>query len=210
MESLQNKYIRRHSTPQGEALDWIERQTNVHTNFPQMLSGSVQGAFLRMLCSSLSARRVLEIGTFTGYSAVCLASGMAEGGHLDALEINDEMEDLIRAGWERAGVTDRITLHIGDALETLKSLEGPYDMVYIDANKREYVSYYKLVKPLVRHGGLIVADDVMMGGKVYAEPPASDPQTTGLMEFNDMVASDSEVEVVILPVRDGLSIIRKL
>ncbi|MCQ2156221.1 MAG: O-methyltransferase [Bacteroidales bacterium] len=210
MESLQNKYIRRHSTPQGEALDWIERQTNVHTNFPQMLSGSVQGAFLRMLCSSLSARRVLEIGTFTGYSAVCLASGMAEGGHLDALEINDEMEDLIRAGWERAGVTDRITLHIGDALETLKSLEGPYDMVYIDANKREYASYYKLVKPLVRHGGLIVADDVMMGGKVYAEPPASDPQTTGLMEFNDMVASDSEVEVVILPVRDGLSIIRKL
>lgn len=210
MESLQNKYIRRHSTPQGEALDWIERQTNVHTNFPQMLSGSVQGAFLRMLCSSLSARRVLEIGTFTGYSAVCLASGMAEEGHLDALEINDEMEDLIRAGWERAGVTDRITLHIGDALETLKSLEGPYDMVYIDANKREYASYYKLVKPLVRHGGLIVADDVMMGGKVYAEPPASDPQTTGLMEFNDMVASDSEVEVVILPVRDGLSIIRKL
>lgn len=207
---MQNKYIRRHSTPQGEALDWIERQTNVHTNFPQMLSGSVQGAFLRMLCSSLSARRVLEIGTFTGYSAVCLASGMAEGGHLDALEINDEMEDLIRAGWERAGVTDRITLHIGDALETLKRLEGPYDMVYIDANKREYASYYKLVKPLVRHGGLIVADDVMMGGKVYAEPPASDPQTTGLMEFNDMVASDSDVEVVILPVRDGLSIIRKL
>jgi len=163
-----------------------------------------------MIVKMTGAAGILEIGTFTGYSAICMASVLPAGGHLDTLEINDEMEDLIREGWDRAGVSDRITLHIGDALETLKSLAGKvYDLVYIDANKRQYCDYYEMVLPLLRSGGVIIADDVMMGGKVCSEPPATDPQTRGLIAFNDMVAADPRVESVILPLRDGLTLIRK-
>lgn len=214
METPLEEYLRTHSTPAGEALEWIQAQTNIHTNYPQMLSGPVQGRLLTMLVELSAARRVLEIGTFTGYSTVCLAQGLPEGGHVDALEINDELEDLIRASWERAGVSDRITLHIGDALGWLAGLPaspdgGLFDLVYIDANKREYLQYYEAVLPLLRAGGLIVADDVMQGGKVYSKPAATDAQTRGLRDFNDAVASDPRVEVVLLPIRDGISLIRK-
>lgn len=214
METPLEEYLRTHSTPAGEALEWIQAQTNIHTNYPQMLSGPVQGRLLTMLVQLSAARRVLEIGTFTGYSTVCLAQGLPEGGHVDALEINDELEDLIRASWERAGVSDRITLHIGDALGWLAGLPAPpdgglFDLVYIDANKREYLQYYEAVLPLLRAGGLIVADDVMQGGKVYSKPAATDAQTRGLRAFNDAVASDPRVEVVLLPIRDGISLIRK-
>lgn len=214
MESSADRYIREHSSLPAEALDWIEKQTNIHTNYPQMLSGPVQGALLKMLVELSGARRVLEIGAFTGYSSTCLALGLPDGGHLDALEINDELEDLIRAGWERAGVTGLVTLHIGDAVETLGTLasdapESLYDLVFIDANKREYLQYYELVLPLLRQGGLMVADDVLWGGKVYADPTPHDAQTIALLDFNDTVASDPRVEVVILPLRDGLSLIRK-
>lgn len=207
---MQNKYIIDHSVPQSEVLRWLEKQTNIRTNYPQMLCGPVQGAFLGMIVKMTDASRILEIGTFTGYSAICMASALPAGGHLDTLEINDELEDLIREGWERAGVSDRITLYIGDALETLKSMAGNiYDIVYIDANKRQYCDYYEMVLPLLRSGGVIIADDVMMGGKVCSEPPCTDPQTKGLMAFNDIVAADTRVESVILPLRDGLSLIRK-
>lgn len=192
-----------------EALRWVERQTNIRTNYPQMLSGSVQGGLLKMLVGISGAGRVLEIGTFTGYSSICMAMGLPEGGHIDALEINDEFEDLIREAWERAGVSGKLSLHIGDARKTLATLAGPYDLVFIDANKREYVDYYEAVLPLVRPGGLIVVDDVLMGGKVYADPVPTDAQTRGLAAFNDRVMEDRRVEVVILPLRDGLSIIRK-
>jgi len=212
MESLSEKYIRLHSTPQEEALSWIERQTNIHTNYPRMLSGAVQGRLLTMLVRLSGAANVLEIGTFTGYSAACLALGLEEGGHVDTLEINDELEDLTREGWKRASVSDRISLHIGDARQTIQSLAEDgmrYDLVYIDANKREYCEYYELVKPLLVSGGLILADDVLLGGKVYEETPSTDKQTRGLLAFNEMVVSDPDVEVVILPIRDGLSVIRK-
>lgn len=205
-----DKYAEAHTSALPSGLDWTVKQTHVRTNYPQMLSGPVQGQFLKMLVELTKARRVLEIGTFTGYSAACMALGLPEGGHLDALEINDELEDLILEGWRRAGVDSRISLHIGDACDLLKSLTGPYDFVYIDANKREYARYYELVKPMLGPGGLIVADDVMLGGKLCTDPPASDPQTQGLLAFNSLVASDPEVEQVVLPVRDGLSIIRKL
>lgn len=210
MQPSSDSYIAAHSSTPSEALDWIVRQTNIRTNYPQMLSGPVEGQLLKMLVSISGARRILEIGTFTGYSAVCLAAGMPEDGHIDALEINDELEDIIRDGWEQAGLTDRITLHIGDALKTLETLEGPYDFVYIDANKREYEAYYRLVIPMLGKGGIIVADDVMLGGKVYAEPPATDAQTAGLAAFNDLIATDPQVEQVMLPLRDGITIIRKL
>ncbi|MGM9787502.1 MAG: O-methyltransferase [Candidatus Cryptobacteroides sp.] len=213
MESAQDKYIREHSTAESEALKWLVRQTNLRTNYPRMLSGGVQGELLKLITEMLGARNVLEIGCFTGYSSIWLAMGLKEGGKLDSLEINDELEDLIREGWRRAGVQDKIELHIGDAIDTMEKLfkeNRKYDLVYIDANKREYLSYYKSAKRLLRRGGVILADDTMLGGKVYDCPETSDKQTRGLLEFNDFVASDPEVEQVILPLRDGLSIIRKL
>ena len=207
--SREEQYVAEHSSPQSEALEWIQKQTHIRTNYPRMLTGAVQGRFLTMLARISGAERVLEIGTFTGYSSTCFAYGMKEGGMVDTLEINDELEDLIREGWERAGVRDRITLHIGDAKETLRTLSGPYDIVYMDANKREYCDYYDLIFDLVRPGGLILADDVLWDGKLWQDPMPSDKQTLGIAAFNDMVAADSRVESVILPWRDGLNIIRK-
>lgn len=212
----EEKYIREHSTPRGAALEWIEKQTNIRTNHARMLSGAVQGRFLTMLVQMLGARKVLELGTFTGYSAVCLAMGLPEDGHLDTLEVNDELEDLVLEGFSRAGLSGKITLHIGDAVETLKRLsrdmhgaDDLYDMVYIDANKREYCEYYELVFGMVRPGGFILADNVLWDGKVFEDPMPQDRQTLGISRFNDMVASDPRVDSVILPLRDGLNIIRK-
>ena len=212
----EEKYIREHSTPRGAALEWIEKQTNIRTNHARMLSGAVQGRFLTMLVQMLGARKVLELGTFTGYSAVCLAMGLPEDGHLDTLEVNDELEDLVLEGFSRAGLSGKITLHIGDAVETLKRLSRDmhgagdlYDMVYIDANKREYCEYYELVFGMVRPGGFILADNVLWDGKVFEDPMPQDRQTLGISRFNDMVASDPRVESVILPLRDGLNVIRK-
>ena len=210
MDTPLSKYLKEHSSVPTEALDWLEKQTNIHTNYPHMLSGSVQGQFLKMMVELTGASRVLEIGAFTGYSTCCLALGLPEGGHVDSLEINDELEDLMREGWSRAGVSDRITLHLGDALQTLSSLSGPYDLVFIDANKREYTKYYEKVLPLVRKGGLIIADDVLWDGKVYDSQTSCDAQTAELIKFNNFAAADSRVEVVLLPLRDGLSLIRKL
>lgn len=212
METAEERYLKAHATPQTEALSWLERQTYIRTNYPRMLSGAVQGRFLTIMVELSKAASVLEIGTFTGYSSICMAYGLPEGGHIDALEINDELEDLIREGWERAGVADKVSLHIGDAKETLLRLreEGrEYDLVYIDANKREYCDYYETLFDMIRPGGCILADDVLWDGKLYQDPIPQDKQTQGIVKFNDMVAKDPRVEVVILPIRDGLSIIRK-
>lgn len=214
------RYIKEHTTPQGEALDWIEKQTNIRTNHARMLSGAVQGRFLMMMTEMIRPVRILELGTFTGYSSVCLASCLPEGGHLDTLEINDELEDLIVEGFGRAGLSDRITLHIGDCKKTLEQLRSGilgskdggtrlYDMVYMDANKREYPEYYSLIFDLVRPGGYILADNVLWDGKVYEDDVPGDRQTSGIARFNDMVAADPRVECVIVPMRDGLYLIRK-
>lgn len=202
------------SSPQGEALDWLQKQTNIRTNHARMLSGPVQGRFLKMIVEMCGARRVLELGSFTGYSGICLASGLPEDGHLDTLEINDELEDLILEGFSRAGLRERISLHIGDCLDTLKRFreEGrePYDLVFIDANKRDYPEYYELVFDLVRPGGWILADNVLWDGKVALDPLPQDRQTLGIDNFNRRVASDPRVESVIIPIRDGLNLIHKL
>lgn len=214
MESSLDKYLREHSTLPSPALEWIQKQTHIRTNFPRMLSGPVQGELLKMLVSLTGAKRILEIGSFTGYSTVCLALGGGEDCIVDALEINDELEELMREGWDKAGVSGRIRLHLGDACETLGRLAGKpgreYDFVFMDANKREYCKYYELLMPLLRPGGLLVADDVLWDGKVYAESVPSDAQTQGLLEFNRRVAEDPGVETVMLPLRDGLLLIRKL
>lgn len=211
MESPLEKYIEIHSSFKNEALDWLERQTNIRTNYPRMLTGKVQGEFLYMMTRMISPRNVLEIGTFTGYSAICMALALEGEGHIDTLEINDELEDLILEGFERAGVSGRVSLHIGDAVEFLRRQDGKklYDLTFIDANKREYPDYYELALTLTRPGGFILADDVLWDGKVYAEQVPTDKQTSGIVRFNDLAASDPRVETVILPVRHGLSIIRK-
>ena len=211
MESAQDKYIEEHCSISNEALDWLERQTNIRTNYPRMLTGKVQGEFLYMMTRMISPRNVLEIGTFTGYSAICMALALEEEGHIDTLEINDELEDLILEGFERAGVSGRVSLHIGDAVEFMRGQDGKklYDLTFIDANKREYPDYYELALTLTRPGGFILADDGLWDGKVYAEQVPTDKQTSGIVRFNDFAASDPRVETVILPVRHGLSIIRK-
>jgi predicted O-methyltransferase YrrM len=189
-----------------------------------MLSGSIQGELLRIIVQTSGAKRILELGTFTGYSAISLASALPSDGHLDTLELNDELEDLILEGFERAGLDEIIELHIGDCKETLKRLRAEmgldlnctasdsshlYDIVYMDANKREYCEYYELVFDMVRPGGLILADNVLWDGKVCQDPLPQDKQTLGITRFNDMVSSDPRVESVILPLRDGLNVIRK-
>ena len=223
------EYIEKHATRPDEALDWVVKQTHIRTNHARMLSGLIQGQLLRMIVQMCGAKRILELGTFTGFSAICLASGMGEGGHLDTLELNDELEDLILEGFERAGLENVIQLHIGDCKETLKSLrsgmglsESPevasastadneklYDIVYMDANKREYCEYYDLVFDMVRPGGLILADNVIWDGKVCQDPLPQDKQTLSIVKFNDMVSTDPRVESVILPLRDGINVIRK-
>jgi len=206
------RYIEEHASVPNEALAWVVKQTHIRTNHARMLSGAAQGQFMRMFAQMTGAKRILELGTFTGYSAICLASGLPEDGCLDTLELNDELEDLICEGFERAGLSDRITLHIGDCKETLRRFkeEGRiYDLVYIDANKREYCEYYDLVFDMVRPGGTIMADNVLWDGKVCQEPLPQDKQTLGITAFNDKISSDPRVESVILPLRDGLNIIRK-
>ena len=209
------KYIEDHATPQGEALDWIEKQTHIRTNHARMLSGHLQGELMRILVQISGARRILELGTFTGYSATCMASVLPADGHLDTLELNDELEDLILEGFEKAGVEEKVQLHIGDCKETLARLRAEmdpsklYDIVYIDANKREYCEYYDLVFDMVRPGGLILADNVIWDGKVCMDPLPQDKQTLEIVRFNDKVSADPRVESVILPLRDGLNVIRK-
>ena len=218
MENLY-KYIEEHSTRQTEALEWIEKQTHIRTNHGRMLTGAVQGRFLKMLVEATGPRNILEIGTFTGYSAVCLAMSLPEDGHMDTLEINDELEDLILEGFDRAGVREKISLIIGDAKESMVRLRKEiledgtrpqYDLVYIDANKREYPEYYDLVFDMVKTGGYILADNVLWDGKVCEDPMPRDRQTLGIAAFNDMAAADPRVESVIIPVRDGLNFIRKI
>lgn len=209
------KYIEEHASVPNEALDWVVKQTHIRTNHARMLSGAAQGQLMRMIAQMCGAKRILELGTFTGYSAICLASALQEDGHLDTLELNDELEDLILEGFEKAGLADRISLHIGDCKETLIKMRSEikenelYDLVYIDANKREYCEYYNLVFDMVRPGGIILADNVIWDGKVCQDPLPQDKQTLSIVRFNDIVSKDHRVESVILPIRDGLNIIRK-
>lgn len=208
MDALE-QYIRTNSTPQGEALDFVERESWLRTSHGRQICGPAVGALLRTFVQLLRPQRVLEIGTFSGYATLWMAEALPEGGTIDTIEKNDEMESLIREGFARAGMTERIRLHIGDALDLLPGLEGPYDLVFIDADKRDYVAFYQSVFDLVRPGGYIVADNVLWDGKVCSGEPPRDQQTRGILAFNDLVAGDSRVGNFILPLRDGLQIIRK-
>ena len=206
------EYISSHSTPENEVLEAITRDTYVHVLNPHMLSGHVQGRVLSMISHMIRPKRILELGTFTGYSALCLAEGLAEGGKLITIEHNDELEETIRRNIARSPLADRIELIIGDAKEVLNrpSLVDTYDLVFIDADKREYCAYLEAVYPLVPVGGFILADNTLWDGHIIDPAYDKDKQTQGLRAFNDKIKEDDRFEQVILPLRDGLTIIRKV
>lgn len=206
----ENEYIELHSKPVNDALNWLEKETHLRTNHARMLSGGAVGRLLNFIAKKIDARNILELGVFTGYSSICLASALPQDGHLDALELNDELESIIRTGYEKAGVAEKINLLFGDAKEIIPTLDRTYDMVFIDANKREYSDYYRLVIDKVRTGGVIVADNVLWDGKILDSLKNHDAQSEGISQFNELVRNDPDVDNFILPIRDGLNIITKL
>lgn len=200
-------YCERHTTPLSSLLQELERETHLKTLHPQMLSGRLQGQLLRVFSRLLQPQCILEVGTFTGYSALCLAEGLAPGGVLHTIEVNAELEYLIRRYIERAGWTDRIHLHVGAAEKIIPDLKGPFDLIFIDAGKQEYALFYELVIDRVRPGGLLLADNVLWSGKVL--DPAQDLDARALDAFNEEVQRDPRVDNVLLPVRDGLMVMRR-
>ena len=204
------EYISTHSTPENDILASITRETHLHVLNPHMLSGHVQGRVLSMISHMLRPKRILELGTFTGYSALCLAEGLEEGGKLVTIEHNDELEEMIRRNFARSPLGERIELHIGDCILEIEKLEGPFDLVFMDADKREYCAYLEAVYPLVPIGGFILADNTLWDGHVIDPAYDKDKQTLGLRAFNDKLKEDDRFEQVILPLRDGLTIIRKV
>lgn len=207
-DQLIEEYISAHISEEPPLLAQTYRETHLHHLYSRMCSGHVQGRLLKMLTAMIRPRRVLELGAFTGYSTLCMAEALEPGAELHTVEIDDELEDELLERFSRAQTAGSITLHIGDALEVLPTMEGKWDMVFMDANKRHYPQYYEMLVDRVNPGGYIIADNTLWDGKVAQTPPPSDAQTRGIMEFNDMVAKDSRVEVCIVPVRDGLTIIR--
>lgn len=203
-----DRYIEEHTEAEPEVLRELSRATHLEVLRPRMLSGNVQGQFLKMVCRIVNAKRVLEIGTYTGYAAISMAMGLGEDGFLHTIDINDEIEDFTREYISRSGLENRIRFHVGDACDIIPGLEETFDVVFIDADKREYLDYYKLVFDKVRPGGIILADDVLWDGKVLEVNP-NDAQTKGIIAFNDYVQADRRVEKVMLPLRHGLFMVRK-
>ena len=205
------EYISLHSTPENEVLASITRDTYVHILNPHMLSGHVQGRVLSMISHMIRPQRILELGAFTGYSALCLAEGLAEGGRLVTIEHNDELEETIERNLNLSSLREKIELRIGDCKLVIGDLKDQvFDLVFIDADKREYCDYLELVYPLVPVGGFILADNTLWDGHVIDPVYDKDKQTLGLRAFNDRLKKDDRFEQVILPLRDGLTIIRKV
>jgi predicted O-methyltransferase YrrM len=204
------EYIEQHSSPESDVLKQIVHSTHLEMINPRMMSGHVQGRVLSMISQMIQPSRILELGTFTGYSALCLAEGLREDGRLVSLEHNDELEDMIRRNLSLSPLGERIELIIGDACEWLaaQTTDQLYDLVFIDADKREYCAYLDAVLPLVRPGGWILADNTLWDGHIVEAAYDKDKQTIALRAFNQQVAQDSRLEKVILPIRDGLTIIR--
>jgi predicted O-methyltransferase YrrM len=202
-------YILEHIGSEDPVLQELDRETHLKVPGARMLSGHLQGQLLMFLSKMIQPERILEIGTFTGYSAICLAKGLTETGKLISIELDDELEDLAQKYFNKAGLQKNIIQLIGPALEIIPSLSETFDLVFLDADKREYVEYYNLVFEKVRSGGYIIADNTLWSGKVLNQPSPGDAQTLGIIAFNEMIKNDSRVEKVILPLRDGITIIRK-
>ncbi len=205
-----DEYILSHIDDEGEYLHALYRHTHLELLYPRMASGHLQGRILKMLTHMIKPKNVLEIGTYSGYSALCMAEGLPADGHLYTIEINDEQEEFTRPWLENSAYAEKIDLLIGDALKLVPTLGVTFDMAFIDADKRHYLDYYELVLEHLNPNGYILADNTLWDGHVVEEMKEHDLQTQGIMQFNDFVAADKRVEKVILPLRDGLTIIRKL
>ena len=204
------EYIEDHTTSEPELLYELRRLTFLQTPYPRMLSGQVQGQFLKMISRMISPQRILEIGTFTGYSAICLAEGLAPGGVLHTIDPEPGYTEIAREYFRKAKLEDRIILHEGDALEIIPALKESFDLVFIDAAKEHYVEYYHTVFDKIRPGGYILADNALWDGRVLEGKSAKDPETRGIIRFNEEIQKDERVENVLLSVRDGVMFIRKL
>lgn len=203
------KYVLAHSEPEGDYLYRLYRATNIHTIHGRMASGHLQGRLLKMLVSMIHPKNILEVGTFSGYSAICMAEGLDDGGKVWTFEINDEMEDFTRPWIENSPVADKIDFRIGDANVEAPKLGVTFDLAFVDGDKRTYVETYEMVLRLLRPGGYIIADNTLWDGHVTDPAYDHDHQTQGIRQFNDHVAADNRVEQVIVPLRDGLTLIRK-
>ena len=204
-----SEYADRHTSDEPAALKELNRETHAKVLMPRMLSGHLQGRLLSLISHMIRPKLVLEIGTYTGYSAICFAEGLQQGGMVHTIDINDELEPLIKRYIEKSGMKDKITTHFGDAKIILPSLTGPFDLVFIDADKFNYSVYYDLVFDKVKTGGIILADNVLWSGKVLEDQTNKDKDTSALIEFNKKIQADSRVENVMLTIRDGLLAIRK-
>ncbi|MBQ5635702.1 MAG: class I SAM-dependent methyltransferase [Alistipes sp.] len=209
MEAL-DKYIETFSSPEDALLKELERETYLRVLNPRMISGHIQGKLMEMIVRMTRPQRVLEIGTFTGYSALCMAAGLPEGGLIDTCEVDDELEMMILSFFERSAHGKKIRLHIGSALDIAPSLSECYDLVFIDGDKREYTAYYEMLfdNGLVKSGSWILADNILWYGKVVEPVAKGDKQTQAIIDFNAHIVADPRVENVILPIRDGINLIR--
>ncbi len=208
MDALE-RYIEEHSAPESDLLRELDRETHLRVVQPRMISGHIQGRLLKMIVQMIRARTVLEIGTFTGYSAICMAEGMEQGGELHTIEIDDELESISAPFFERAETPGRIIRHIGSALEIAPKIGITFDLIFIDGDKREYPAYYTMaMERLVHSGSYILADNILWYGKVIGQTPQNDRHSKAIKAFNETVKADGRVENVILPLRDGLSLIR--
>lgn len=210
MDTTLESYILSHIDPEGDYLHRLYRATNIHTIHGRMASGHLQGRLLKMLVAMIRPRNILEVGTFSGYSAICMAEGLEEGGKVWTFEINDEQEDFTRPWIEGSPVADKIKFIIGDAITMAPRLDIVFDMAFVDGDKRTYVETYEMAMSVLRRGGYIIADNTLWDGHVTDHAYDRDSQTAGIRRFNDHVAADPRVEKVILPLRDGLTIIRKI
>lgn len=201
-------YSEQHTTPENDLLKHINRQTHANVMMPRMLSGHMQGRILSMFSHMMKPKRILEIGTYTGYSALCLAEGLSSDGKLITIDINEELEDNVRAYFKQSAFADKIEYRIGNAVTLIPELKEKYDIVFIDADKENYNRYFDLVIDSVNLGGIILADNVLWSGKVLDAKP--DKDTRAILDFNDKVSKDSRVESVLLPVRDGIMMLRKV
>jgi caffeoyl-CoA O-methyltransferase len=203
------EYLISHCSAENPLLAELNRQTYLRMLNARMISGHYQGKFLEMVSFMISPHQILEIGTFTGYSAICMARGLHEDGKLHSIDINDEIKDFTLDYIRRSGLEEKIILHTGDALEIIPALSGPFDLVFIDGEKSEYQQYFQLSLPKVRQGGFIIADNVLWDGKVYNPEYINDEYTRHMIEFNKMVHYDERVDNILIPVRDGLMVMRK-
>jgi len=203
------QYILDHIDGESNLLKELNRDAHANLLHPRMISGHLQGKVLKMLCRLLRPQQILELGTYTAYATLCLAEGAPDNAEIHTIEIHDELEDFINKHLRKTNLKNKIHLHIGDAMEIIPQMDIAFDLVYIDANKRFYPQYYNLIFDKVRSGGLIIADNTLWDGHILETPKRGDKQTIAIKEFNDMIAKDDRIEKVILPLRDGLTLIWK-